>query len=111
MISRADLINVDDAPPERRAVAQAFEVRAAGNNIVKITGYASVFNRGYDVHGGPDVGGWTEVVTPPAFKRTLSESPHVHLLINHEGLPLASTKSGTLRLSTDSTGLISEAEV
>ena len=106
-ISRADLIDV----PERRAVAQAFEVRSAGNNIVKITGYASVFNRGYDVHGGATAGGWTEVVTPGAFKRTLAENPHVHLLINHEGLPLASTKSKTLRLSTDSTGLISEAEV
>lgn len=106
-ISRADLIDV----PERRAVAQAFEVRSTGNNIVKITGYASVFNRGYDVHGGATAGGWTEVVTPGAFKRTLAENPHVHLLINHEGLPLASTKSKTLRLSTDSTGLISEAEV
>jgi len=105
--SEADLIDV----PERRAVAQAFEVRAAGNNIAKITGYASVFNRGYDVHGGPDAGGFTEVVTPGAFKRTLADNPHVHLLINHEGLPLASTKSGTLRLSTDSMGLISEAEV
>jgi HK97 family phage prohead protease len=112
MISRSDLM-ID--VPERRAVAQAFEVRAAGNNIAKITGYASIFDRGYDVYGGPtSPDGWTEIVNRSAFKRTLAENPHVHLLINHAqdgGLPLASTKSGTLRLSTDSTGLIQEAEV
>jgi HK97 family phage prohead protease len=40
-----------------------------------------------------------------AFTETLKRKPDVHLLINHEGLPLARTKSGTLRLSSDSVGL------
>jgi hypothetical protein len=35
----------------------------------------------------------------------LSENPDVRLLINHEGLPLARTRSGTLQLSQDSMGL------
>ncbi|GAG85292.1 unnamed protein product, partial [marine sediment metagenome] len=35
----------------------------------------------------------------------------VRFLINHDGLPLARTTNGTLRLSTDATGLRYEAEV
>ena len=106
MIPKRDLV---DAPERRSVAATEFELRVAGVNNVRLTGYASVFNRGYEVGGGPDGGGWTEIVTRSAFDRTLADNPHVHLLINHEGLPIASTKSGTLRLSADSTGLMTEA--
>jgi HK97 family phage prohead protease len=101
-----------DAPERRAVAANEFEMRSGAGDNLTLTGYASVFNRGYDVNGGPASSrGWTEIVTPDAFRRTLSESPHVRLLINHEGLPLASTKSGTLRLSTDTTGLLTEARL
>jgi HK97 family phage prohead protease len=73
-----------------------------------LTGYASVFNSPYDVLGGPPFG-WREIVDPHAFDTTLSAKPDLHLLINHEGMPLARTKSGTLRLAADSTGLHVEA--
>lgn len=97
--------------PERRGVSTSeFEVRDEGDDLV-LTGYASVFNKAYTVAGGPEYGGWNETVDPSAFKRTLGQSPDVHLLINHGGLPLARTKSGTLTLSTDSTGLITEARL
>lgn len=69
-----------------------------------LTGYASVFNAPYEVYGGPPMG-WTETIDRRAFDQTLSEKPDLHLLINHEGMPLARTKSGTLQLSADNHGL------
>lgn len=96
--------------PERRAIAAAgFELRSKGDGLT-LTGYASVFNNGYEVLGGPPYG-WTERVDPGAFDVTLAAKPDLHLLINHEGMPLARTKSGTLQLSTDSKGLLVEASL
>jgi HK97 family phage prohead protease len=57
------------------------------------------------MYGGPAMGGWIEHVDPHAFDKTLRERPDLMLLINHEGMPLARTKSGTLKLSVDSHGL------
>jgi HK97 family phage prohead protease len=90
--------------PERRAVAaERFETRAKGDTLT-LEGYASVFDAPYDVYGGPPYG-FTEVVDRRAFNKTLADKPDLHLLINHEGLPLARTKSGTLSLSVDERGL------
>lgn len=95
----------DTDAPERRAIAVAdFEIRKDGDSL-SLDGYASVFDAPYEMYGGPAVGGWTEVVDRKAFEVTLREKPDLHLLINHEGMPLARTKSGTLQLSTDSRGL------
>lgn len=92
--------------PERRAVAvSAFELRSDKANSLTLDGYASVFDEPYDVYGGPEAGGFMETIDSGAFDRTLREKPDLHLLINHEGLPLARTKSGTLTLSTDRHGL------
>lgn len=105
MIPKSDLIDV----PERRAVAVSdFEIRKSGD-LLSLRGYASVFDAPYDIYGGPEKGGWTEIVDKRAFDVTLREKPDLHLLINHEGMPLARTKSGTLKLSTDSTGLLVDA--
>jgi HK97 family phage prohead protease len=57
------------------------------------------------------MGWYTERVDPDAFKRTLSRKPDVRLLINHDGLPLARTRSGTLTLDADSKGLRVTAEL
>ena len=90
---------------ERRSVAVSeFEVRADGDELV-LDGYASIFESAYDVFGGPDRGGWLEIVDRKAFDVSLAKKPDVHLLVNHEGLPLARTKSGTMDLSTDRKGL------
>jgi HK97 family phage prohead protease len=95
--------------PERRGIASGqFELREVGGGQLLLTGYASVFNAPYDVYGGPPYG-WTERVDSHAFDVTLAAKPDLHLLINHEGMPLARTKSGTLRLATDSQGLHVEA--
>ena len=69
-----------------------------------------MFDEPYEVYGGPPAG-WMEIVDRRAFDKTLRSKPDVHLLINHEGMPLARTKSGTLKLSTDSKGLMVEADL
>lgn len=97
---RAKLI---DVPEHRSLPASDFEFRTGGDTLT-LTGYASVFDAPYEICGGPPLG-WTEIVDRRAFDRTLAEKPDLHLLINHEGMPLARTKSGTLQLSTDATGL------
>jgi hypothetical protein len=85
---------------ETRTVAAEFEMRDDSTTGAPIfEGYASVFNQPYDM--GP----FFEQVDPSAFKRTLASGPDVRLLIDHEGQPLARTKSGTLELSTDDHGL------
>jgi HK97 family phage prohead protease len=50
-----------------------------------------------------------ERIAPEAFDKTLQNGPDVRLLVDHEGQPLARTKSGTLQLSTDSQGLHARA--
>jgi HK97 family phage prohead protease len=78
-----------------------------------VTGYASLFDDPYDVFGGPIGKGWTETVDRGAFKTTLSRNPDVVFVLNHDktGIPLARTTAGTLRLSVDSKGLLTEARI
>jgi HK97 family phage prohead protease len=83
---------------ERRTLSADFEVRNEANTIT-VEGYASTFNQPYDM------GFYSETIAQGAFTKTLSESPDVRFLLNHDGLPLARTTSGTLELSQDSTGL------
>lgn len=96
---------------ETRTLPTVWESRATSADELTLTGYASVFDSPYDIYGGAASGGWSETVDPKAFNVTLRGKPDVHLLINHEGMPLARTKSGTLKLSTDSTGLAVEAKL
>jgi hypothetical protein len=96
-----------DHEREHRAFAsvELDEVRETAGALT-FRGYASVFNAPYDVAGL-----FTEEVAPTAFNRTLSHDRQIHLLHGHEGLALASTAGGTLRLSTDSHGLAVEADL
>lgn len=94
----------------RRWPINGLELRAGADDTVTLTGYASVVDVGYEIYGGPPWG-WTESISRGAFDKTLAEGPDVQLLINHEGLPLARTKSGTLRLSADNIGLHVEADL
>lgn len=89
------------------------EIRAATTpgGAVQLTGYASVFDHGYDMWGGPPWPGWTEYVKPGAFTRTLRNKADVQLLINHQGMPLARTTSKTLVLAQDDVGLNVEADL
>lgn len=70
---------------------------------VGIEGYASTIETWYSVRDW--LGEYDEMICEGAFAKTLQESADVRLLVNHEGLPLARTKSGTLNLREDPHGL------
>ncbi len=99
---------------ERRNVPfKGVELRAApdgtGGDTLTFTGYACVTEVGYEMQDW--AGPYTEVVRSGAFKKTLDENADVPFLINHTGMTLARTKSGTMRLSEDDTGLHTEADL
>ena len=89
---------------ERRTfTVRNIETRQEGDGTMRLAGYAAVFN-------DPSVPlPFSERIAPGAFRKTLSETPDVRLLINHEGLPLARTKNNTLTLTEDETGLYIDA--
>lgn len=74
------------------------EIRMTEDGL-RVEGYAAVFNKETDIGGY-----FREVIEPGAFKDAIGRDDVV-FLINHEGLPLARTRSGTLKLSEDSHGL------
>lgn len=99
-----------DEKPEGREVrlaVRAPEVRMDDDaGTVTVEGYAAVFDQ------EADIGGWfREKFQRGAFTETLSEGADVPFLINHSGLPLARTTSGTLKLSEDRKGLKMSAEL
>lgn len=110
MSERADKLS--NAPEKRygQGEATAFQFRDDAE-MPKLDGYASVFEARYDVFGGPKAGGWVEVVDRRAFDRTLAANPDVHLLVNHDGMPLANTIAGDLRLGVDKRGLHADADL
>jgi HK97 family phage prohead protease len=68
--------------------------------------YASVTEHAYDMFDmfGP----YTETIAGDAFDQTLREQPDVAFLLNHGGMTLARTTSGTLTIGTDDVGLFYE---
>lgn len=97
---------------EQRTIAIAAaraELRAASGDSVEFHGYATAYGHEYALAGGPEAGGWIEVIEPGAAKRTLNARPDVRFLLNHDGLPLARTRSGTLLLEEDDFGLLAFA--
>lgn len=82
-----------------------FEIRETEDGGIKVSGYAAVFGE------RTDIGGWfTEEIAPGAFSDAIGRDDVV-FLINHEGLPLARTRSGTLKLEEDKRGLRMETEL
>jgi len=91
---------------ERRTyVVKDVQARSAEDGTMRLAGYAAVFNESSVPLP------FKESIAPGAFRKTLSETPDVRLLINHEGLPLARSKNGTLTLTEDDRGLYFEAEL
>jgi HK97 family phage prohead protease len=74
------------------------EIRSEADGI-KVEGYAAVFGQETDIGGM-----FREVIERGAFKDAIGRDDVV-FLINHEGLPLARTRSGTLTLTEDDHGL------
>jgi len=91
---------------ERRTfTVRDVEARQADDGTMRLSGYAAVFNDSSVPLP------FKESIAPGAFRKTLSETPDVRLLVNHEGLPLARTKNGTLTLTEDDRGLYFSAEL
>jgi HK97 family phage prohead protease len=91
---------------ERRTfTVRNIEARQAEDGTMRMAGYAAVFNEASLPLP------FIEKIAPGAFTKTLQETPDVRLLANHEGLPMARTKNGTMRLYEDERGLYFEAEL
>lgn len=95
---------------ELRSRAQ-FEFRAnpdsASGPSYRFDGYAATVEdpfRMWDLWGDP----YFETVAASAFNRTLANGCDTQFLVGHDesGLPMARTRSGTMTLSADSTGLL-----
>lgn len=80
------------------------EIRADATGI-KVSGYAAVFNEAADIGGM-----FREIIAPGAFTGAISRDDVV-FLVNHDGLPLARTRSGTLKLTQDARGLKIDTEL
>lgn len=85
----------------RHIKARELRVAKADDGTRSITGYAAVFNV-----QSLDFGGWSEMISPSAFTRTLQDNPDVLCLYNHStGKVLGRTKAKTLSLEVDNVGL------
>lgn len=95
--------------PERRTLSfptRGFDVGAPTATGLLIEGHAAVFDRLSE-----DLGGFRERIARGAFRKVLTRSPDVRLLINHNSdLILARTASGTLTLREDPRGLFISGE-
>jgi HK97 family phage prohead protease len=84
---------------------QDLELRQDGGGS-SFSGYAAVFDS--DSEPLPFV----EQIRPGAFKRTLSARNNIKMFVNHDDtMVLASTRSGSLRLSEDNRGLRVDADM
>jgi HK97 family phage prohead protease len=101
---------VETPEVEHRRLADV-ELRMEGDTPV-LDGYALVYEYRYDVAGGPEAGGFTEVISRGAAAKSAKEAD-VRLLVNHDGVPLARSRGGegTLSLESDDIGLKVRAEL
>lgn len=90
----------------------SLEVRdASADGTVPFVGYSTSYEQPYPVWGGPDAGGWMETMAAGSWARTIAQRDDIRLLLNHEGIPLARTASGTLTLTSDDLGVLNEASL
>lgn len=95
---------------ERALVAEGLELRAEGDGTLTLQGYAAIFNSLSEPLPGGN-GTFREVIRPGAFRDSIAGGADVRLLLNHDGLPLARTASGTLQLREDGRGLAMSAKL
>jgi len=108
--SITNINNMDKQTENRSFTFAAVEERNNDDkNTLLFTGYASVFDKPYGVRDSK--GQYNETIKQGAFKKTLKEQDDVRFLVNHDGIPLARTSSGTLKLEEDDYGLFVRAEL
>lgn len=88
-----------------------FELRevpsGTGSTLLRFTGFASVTGDGAAYEMEDWMGVWVETVSVGAFDRTLADGADCAFLVNHGGISLARTRSGTLKLSAVKNGTTS----
>lgn len=93
------------APAVARGIMHGIEVREEPDEqgAVGFRAYASVTESPYEMWDmfGP----YTETIAATAFDETLAAQPDVAYLLNHGGMTLARTTSGTLQIGVDESGL------
>lgn len=109
-MNRTDILHLEGGLARRMVATEPVEFRANTEGGLTFNGYASVTEYEYEVYGGPPYG-WNETMARGAFKKTLAEDADVNFLVNHEGISLARTKSGTLTLLEDKVGLKALADL
>lgn len=96
-----------DGALECRYSTMPFEVREARDGKpAGIVGYPIVFNK-----ESVDLGGFREIVTADAVRRTIEDEDTVADFNHDSGQVLGRTSSGTLRLTIDDTGVRMENDV
>jgi len=96
---------------EVRTVAQLPTITAVGSEQWNLRGYATVYDVAYPIAGGPEAGGWLEIVERGATAKSIKDGADVRLLFDHDGIPLARTASGTMRLISDDMGMMVDADL
>ena len=116
-ISDADREKLCDQRSTRRGKVDV-EVRIApapkftvNDQTWNLRGYATVYDVAYPIAGGPEAGGWLEIVERGATAKSIKDGADVRLLFDHEGIPLARTAAGTMRLLSDDMGMMVDAEL
>lgn len=85
---------------ECRVLTDCLELRLEGpEGAPKLIGWSPIWNS-----LSVDLGGFREKVMPGATRKTIREQD-VPLLVNHDGLPLASSMAGSMTLAEDDRGL------
>jgi HK97 family phage prohead protease len=98
------------AREQRAAVLDDLEFRGADEDgKLKFRGHAAVFDEWTEIPSY--FGSFMERIQRGAFRKVLSAGADVRFLINHDGLPLARTASGTMKLKEDARGLLVDAEL
>ena len=92
-------IRVKTCPAEFRGTITTKD----GRQFYEVDGYASVFNRGYEMWDM--FGSYTETMGDQAFTRSLMNAPDVSFLTNHRGVTMARTTNETLTVRADNLGL------
>lgn len=93
---------------EARSTCGHLEIRATKSEDGEsekfgLEGYAALWDVEYDVLGGPPIG-WTEVIRKTALTSVMAQDPDIRFLLDHTGVPMARTRSGTLVASSDDVG-------
>lgn len=94
---------------ERAATLSNIELRTADDHVLKFEGRAAVFDEWTEIHDM--FGSFEERVQRGAFRKVLQNADVRFRSLDHDGLPLARTASGTMTLRESAKGLEVSADL